>query len=648
MCTIDAARLPPLTCQRSVGTALRFLEARAQASKDRLGFPNKALFMKRRTLLVSLGAAGVASALPRRTFASQDRATIVFRNGIVYTGRKDGAIAEAAAIGGDRILAVGSRATVDGYVGPATRAIDLKGGMLLPGFIDTHTHFVSGSLMRAQVALDDAESPDDVYKRIAAYARAHPDEAWILGGNWQYDAFAPTGLPTKALLDRAVPDRPAALDAFDGHSLWANSKAMALAGITRATPDPTQNGVAIGTIVRDASGEPTGVFKEGAQQLVRRVIPVPPREKVLSAVRGGLQAANARGVTSVLNASGDLDEMALYATLHSRGELTLRTTTAYSAGAGTRHTLSPEELEAFETARTRYAGDWVRAGVVKFFMDGVVETFTADLLQPYANAPGVRGEPYYPASRYAEMLIELDRRGFAVMTHAVGDGAVRAALDGYQAAIEANGPRDRRWRVEHIEVCDPADVARFAQLGVVASMQPYHFCCPAPDGSDTWERHLGASRWKEGFVWRDILDSGAVMVHGSDWPVVTIDPLIGVYSALAREDPDGNPRGGWFPKQDLPLDAVLAGYTRNAAHVAFMEDRIGTIEAGKLADLVVLDRDLRTVSPQDVLHAQIEHTLVGGKPVYEGGPAPDRAAELPSRPGGECACHRLARPVFAR
>jgi len=601
--------------------------------------------MKRKTLLAGLGAAGIASAIPRRTLGDQDRATIVFRNGVVYTSRKDGAIAEAVAVSGDRILAVGSRATVDGYIAPSTRVIDLKGGMLLPGFIDTHTHFVSGSLARTQIALDDAESPDDVFKRIAAWAHAHPNEAWILGGNWQYDAFPPTGLPTKQLLDRAVPDRPVALDAFDGHSLWANSKAMALAGVTRATADPTQNGVVIGTIVRDASGEPTGVFKEGAQDLVRRVIPVPSNAVVLSALVGGMQAASARGLTSVINASGDLNEMALYQTLHDRGQLSLRTTTSYSAGAGTRHTLSPQELEAFDAARKQYTGDWVRAGVVKFFMDGVVETHTADMLQPYANDPG-RGEPYYPAASYAAMLIELDKRGYAVMTHAIGDAAVRATLDGYEAAVKANGPRDRRWRVEHIEVCDPADVPRFAQLGVIASMQPYHFCCPAPDGSDTWARNLGAARWKEGFVWRDIVDTGAVMVHGSDWPVVTIDPLVGIYSGLTREDAEGNPKGGWFPAQDLPLDDILAGYTRNAAFAGFMEDRVGTIEAGKLADLVVLDRDLRKVSPQDVLHAHVEHTMVGGKVVYEGGSTPDRTAELPSRSGGECACHRLAQPVL--
>jgi predicted amidohydrolase YtcJ len=603
--------------------------------------------MKRKALLAGLGAAGAVSAWPWRSLADQDRATLVFRGGRIYTARADGAVAEAIAISGDRILAVGSRATIDGYIGRGTRVVDLRGGMLLPGIIDTHTHFVAGSLDMKRVDLSDAMDAGEVSRRIAAYVRSHPHEEWILGGNWQYDAFAPTGLPTRELLDRIAPNRLVALEAFDGHSMWLNSKALAVAGITRETEDLIQNGVVLGTIVRDPkTGEPSGILKEGAQGLAQRVIPKPSLAAVMSAVRDGMAHANARGVTTVLNASGDLKEMELYQTLFSRGLLTVRTTTAFSAGSGTRHTLSPEELADFESGRERYTGDWVRAGVIKFFMDGVVETYTADMLAPYANQPAKRGEAYYPRDSYAKMLIELDRRGFNVMTHAIGDAAVRATLDGYEAAIAANGPRDRRWRVEHIEVCDPNDVGRFAKLHVIASMQPYHFCCPAPDLSDTWSRNLGRDRLREGFVWRDIRDTGAVMVHGSDWPVVTIDPLIGIYSGVAREDPHGQPAGGWFPKQRLTLDEVLAGYTRNAAYAAFMEDRIGTIEAGKKADLVALRSDLATIPAAEILNAQIGITVVDGRVVHEGDASVDRTAELPSRPDGACACHRLARSIW--
>jgi predicted amidohydrolase YtcJ len=342
-----------------------------------------------------------------------------------------------------------------------------------------------------------------------------------------------------------------------------------------------------------------------------------------------------------------LGEMEFYQMLHARGLLTLRTTTAFSAGSGTRHTLSPEELETFESGRARFSGDWVRSGVIKFFMDGVVETHTAELLTPYADQSTNRGHVYYPPNTFAKMLVELDRRGFNVMTHAIGDGAVRATLDGYEAAIHANGSRDRRWRIEHIEVCHPADVGRFAKLNVIASMQPYHFCCPTPDLSDAWSRNLGRARLREGFVWHDIAATGAVMVHGSDWPVVTIDPLIGIYSGVTREDPHGQPAGGWFPNQRLRMDQVIAGYTRNASYAAFMDDRIGTLEVGKKADLVALSHDLTSIPSSEILNTQIAMTIVDGRVVHEGSATVNRTAELPTRPGDQCACHRLARSVFA-
>src|SRR5437016_3572121 len=309
--------------------------------------------MKRKALLAALGSAAVAPSLqfPRRLLADRERASLVIRNGSVYTARADGAVAEAMAISSSRILAVGSRSTIDGYLGPNTRVIDLHGGMALPGFIDTHTHFVWGSLSRTRVALGDAADEREVERRLAAYAKGHPAESWILGGDWVYDTFPASG-PTKALLDRVIPERPVALDSFDGHSMWLNSKALALAGISRSTPDVIKNGRIVGIIVRDpASGEPTGVLKEVAQNLALAVIPKPSREKLMSLLRDGMRAANAFGITSVINASGDLDEMDLYDTLRVRRALTLRTTTAYSNINGTPHTLSGAELESFEEAR---------------------------------------------------------------------------------------------------------------------------------------------------------------------------------------------------------------------------------------------------------------------------------------------------------
>jgi predicted amidohydrolase YtcJ len=443
------------------------------------------------------------------------------------------------------------------------------------------------------------------------------------------------------------------LDSFDGHLKWLNSKALEIAGITRTTPDVVRNGKVVGTIVRDpATGEPTGILRDVAQNLILPYVPAPTREQLLSLLHGGIIAANAVGVTSVVNASGDLNEMDLYDTLRMRGLLTLRTTNAYSDLNGRPHTLTPAELDDFEEARRRYRGDWVRAGIVKFFMDGVVEGHTAALLDPYATPPHDRGEADYPSGRYDEMLVELDRRGFAVMTHAIGDGAVREALNGYEAAMRANGPRDRRWRIEHIEVCDPADVPRFGRLGIIASMQPYHWCCHDSHGDDPWARNLGRRRWPEGFQWRNIANGGATMIHGSDWPVVTIDPLVGVYSAITRQDLDGKPAEGWYPQQRLTLPEALAGYTRNAAYATFMEDHLGTLEAGKKADITVLGHDLRSGAPHDVLAAHIRATIVGGKIVYDGARPSHRAVTLPvrmaeaeRRAAGSCACRRFARPV---
>ena len=605
--------------------------------------------MKRKTLLAGLGAAGLAACTRARLTGSGDRASLIVRGGAIFTSRASGDIAEAIAIAGDRILAVGSRATVDGYRGPTTQVIDLRGGMALPGLIDTHTHFVWGSVARTQVQLGDATSPQDAQRRLVSYVRAHPNEHWVLGGSWVYDTFG-GGIPDKKLIDAVISDRPVVLDSFDGHLKWLNSRALAIAGITAATPDIRKNGQVVGTIVRDpATGEPTGILRDVAQNLVVPFVPKPTREQLLSLLRDGMQAANAVGVTSVVNASGDLDEMDLYDTLRLRGELSLRTTNAYSDLNGRPHTLSPAELDAFEEARRRYTGDWVRAGIVKFFMDGVVEGHTAALLAPYATPPRDRGEADYPSGRYDEMLIELDRRGFAVMTHAIGDGAVREALDGYEAAMRAHGPRDRRWRIEHIEVCDPADVSRFGRLGIIASMQPYHWCCHDERGDDAWARNLGKQRWPQGFMWQSIAKGGAVLIHGSDWPVVTIDPLIGIYSAVTREDLSGKPAGGWFPDQRLTLAQALAGYTRNAAFAMFMEDRVGTLEPGKKADVVVLDHDLRSIPARDILATRVQTTILNGKIVHEGGHrAADlsvRLSELPPRARAGCACRRFARPI---
>jgi predicted amidohydrolase YtcJ len=556
------------------------------------------------------------------------QADMLLVSGHIYTSNPAAPWAEAVAIGEGKILLAGTNLEVEKYRGAKTQVIDLGGRMAMPGIIDTHTHFMWGSAGLAGVLLYDAKTVEQVRQILLDYAKAHPlakakaDETWVYGAGWNYGFFpTPDGLPTRALLDEAFPDRPAVLLSSDCHSLWVNSKALTTAGIDRSTPDPGSGGAAVrGIIVRDAkSGEATGVLEEGAKNLVMRVMPVTHEQK-LSHLRLGMKEANSHGVTGVVNASGDIPEMELYQELHQRGELTVRMTTAFATDVGVRHTLSPEELAAFDEARQRFHDDWVRAGVIKFFADGVIETHTAAMLEPYANTPGQKGSTLYTPVEFHKDFLELDKRGYQVMTHAIGDSAVRATLDAYEEVEKENGPRDRRWRIEHIEAVKPVDVPRFAKLGVIVSIQPW--CCPslgAAWGDEPWADNVGASRLKEGIRWHDLTASGALMINGSDWPVDTLNPFPTMQIALTRQTIDGLPAEGFYPDQRLTLEELLAGYTRNGAYAEFMENKVGSLESGKLADVIVLSQDLFKVPASSVAKTNVVLTVVGGKIVWRQG-----------------------------
>ena len=555
-------------------------------------------------------------------------ADLVLVKGHIYTSNPAAPWAEAVAIREGKILLAGTNQQVEKYRGAGTQVIDLGGRMAMPGIIDTHTHFLWGSAGLAGVLLYDAKTVEQVRQILLDYAKAHPlakanaDEKWIYGAGWNY-GFFPTadGLPTKALLDEAFPDRPVAFLSSDGHSLWVNSQALAAANIHHATPNPGAGGAAVrGIIVRDAkSGEATGVLEEGAKNLVLSVMPVTHEQK-LSHIRLGMIEANSHGVTGVVNATGDIPEMELYRELHQRGELTVRMTTAFATDVGVRHTISPEELATFDEARRRFHDDWVRAGIIKFFADGVIETHTAAMLEPYANTPGQKGSTLYTPEEFHRDFLELDKHGYQVMTHAIGDGAVRTTLDAYEAVEKEDGPRDRRWRVEHIEAIKPVDVPRFAKLGVIVSVQPW--CCPslgAPWGDEPWADNVGASRLSEGLRWHDLEASGALMINGSDWPVDTLNPFPTMQIALTRQTIDGKPAEGFYPDQRLTLPELLAGYTRNGAYAEFMEDKVGSLESGKLADVIVLSQDLFQVPPNSVGKTKVVLTVVGGKVVWRQG-----------------------------
>jgi len=547
-------------------------------------------------------------------------ADLLLLHGRIYTSNPAEPWVEAIAIAGDKIMALGSDQELAAYRTRKTMVIDLAGRMAMPGLIDSHTHFVAGSEGLAWVNLEQATTSQEVQECIHAYSVAHPKLAWVRGSGWLYGIFPPTGLPTKRLLDEAVPDRPAAIVSYDMHSLWVNTRAMALAHITRETPDVVVNGIVVGTIVRDSTtGEATGLFKEAAMGLIERVIPDPPREDELATLRSGMEEANRLGLTAIVNATGDLHEMELYDELNKRGELTLRTTTAFAHEA-IPHRLTPQELQSFEEGRRRFHDDWVRAGLIKFFADGVVESHSAAMLEPYADDPYLRGSTSYTPDEFQKFVTELDRRGFQIMTHAIGDRAVRMTLDVYETAEKQNGARDRRFRIEHIETINPSDIPRFGQLGVIASVMPYHLClggCPNEGG--VWASNLGPARLRSAFAWRDLLASGAHLAFGSDWPVASLNPLLGIQTAVTRQDLNGKPQEGWNSQQKLTLDQALAGYTRDAAFASFFDQRIGSLEAGKLADLIVLSQNLFEVPALKISETKVQLTIVGGRIVWRGG-----------------------------
>ncbi len=474
------------------------------------------------------------------------------------------------------------------------------------GFIDSHIHFLEGSLALEQLSLDGSNAKAEMQERLRDYSRAHPGKSWLLGRGWVYNAFAPTGLPHKKLIDEIVSDRPVLLEAYDGHTIWVNPRALQEAGITRETPDPPH-----GTIVRDASGEPIGVLKEAAMDLVRRVVPEPTAAQKLAALQRGLREAAEAGLTSVVNATGSEEEIELYRELERRGRLTLRTYTALNVRPG----LTDKELKQFERIRRRYRSSWVRAGVIKGFVDGVIESHTAALLEPYSDDPSQRGGLNYAPEALTRLVRELDRRGFQVMLHAIGDRGVRVALDAIEAANRANGPRNRRHRLEHIETLSSPDIPRFARLGVIASFQPHH-CYPDPNLEQTWARNVGPARLPRSFAWREVAAAGTRLAFGSDWPVVTLAPLVGLQTAVTRQTHAGEPSGGWVGHQKLTLEQALAGYTLDGAYAQFRDDVLGSLAPGKWADLVVLSRNLFELPPFEIHKVKVEMTVVGGKIVY--------------------------------
>ena len=529
-------------------------------------------------------------------------------------------MAEAVAIRGNKVIRVGSNREIQRLKRAQTKVIDAKGGAVLPGFNDAHAHLINGGLSLDQVSLGEATTLDAIKDTVRVWAEAHPEREWILGRGWYYQPFN-GAMPTRQLLDSLVPDRPAYLVAYDGHTGWANSKALKLAGITRRTKSPVN-----GTIVKDPrTGEPTGALKEAAMALMGVAAPKASEEDRLAAIRAAMDEAHRFGITSVQDAGGTAADLELFDQLRKRGELTLRIYQALRADA----TLTDAGLNELEDLRTRFADDpLLKTGAVKLIADGVIESHTAAMLEPYTNRATVKGDARFTPEQLNKVVATLDKAGWQVMTHAIGDAAVRMTLDAYEAAAKANPApeRGRRHRVEHIETIDPADIPRFAAHGVVASMQPVH-ATPSPTPGDVWSVNIGEERAARGWMWASIARAGGRLAFGSDWPVMTLDPLKGLHVAVTRTTPEGLPEGGWIPTERLALRKAIQAYTRDGAWASFDEQRKGTLTRDMLADLVILTDDIFSGPASRLTTTEVAVTIANGKVVYRRDPPESTTAQ---------------------
>jgi predicted amidohydrolase YtcJ len=548
----------------------------------------------------------LALQVPARQTPKEAPATLVLTGGRVWTGNPKQPWATAVAIRDEKIIAVGSEAEILALAGAQTKRIALGGRFAMPGINDAHIHF-GGMIRLTQVDLNGKTTIEQMQQAVAQYARENPGTAWIQGFGWQYNVF-PGSLPHRAMLDAVVKDRPVFLSAYDGHTGWANSKALEIAGINR---DTKYDG--FGEIVHDAKGEPTGVLKERAQSLVRNRIPPPSPEQTQAALRRGIRWAVELGITSIQNASGAPEDFARYEELLRSGELTLRVNIAVSVDPD----VAPERMEEIRTLAAKYRGPLLRGGAIKIVADGVIETHTAAMLKPFANKPGDTGKSLWTLEDLKRVIVLADKAGLQVYTHAIGDRAVRMTLDAYEYTRKVNGPRDARHRIEHIETVSPQDLPRFAKLSVLASMEPIH---AYPVEGDAWSDAVGPERLRRAFAWRSLEKAGATLVFSSDWPAaVSIDPMLGLHTAVNRKTKEGRPPDGWIPQQRVSVETALRAYTRAGAYSSFEENIKGTLEAGKLADLIVLSADPFRIPPAELHKCRVELTVFNGRVVFERG-----------------------------
>ncbi|WP_037915555.1 amidohydrolase [Sulfitobacter sp. 20_GPM-1509m] len=545
--------------------------------------------------------------------------TIIFLNASVLTMDPDAPRATAVAVGGDRIVAVGSDAEIDALAGPDTRRIDAGGRTLLPGFVESHVHLFMGGYNETVIRADRVSDLEELRAAVRDYAETHPDLSLLLGQGGDYAILGQDRSLDRHVLDEICPDRPLMIMAYDFHTAWANTAALEAAGLLDGRELPRGNAVVMG-----ADGKATGELQEKLAMLplfeVRNVggreslgmsgiePPVPPTEKERAedreTLKVGLHHAARHGITSMHNMDGNRYMLEILREIEEEGALISRLRVPFHLTAE----MDLSELDRASAMTRDFTGDTLCSGFVKIFLDGVIASGTAAMLDPYANRPDHQGDLLFTREDFIAAAVEIDKRGLQIAIHAIGDAAVRLALDGYEAAAKANGPRDRRHRIEHVEMLHPDDLGRFAELGVIASMQPPH----APLREDETTVGIGAHRAGMAYAWRTIADTGAVVAFSSDWPIVPISPLAGIQAAMTRQN--------WvaaLPDQRLTLQEVLAAYTCNGAYVGFAEGLTGTIRTGMKADLAMLSADIESTAIDRIGALEVDLTLFDGRVSHE-------------------------------
>ncbi|WP_144460493.1 amidohydrolase [Siminovitchia fortis] len=533
------------------------------------------------------------------------KADMIIQGKRIFTGKEmmEGGIA----IKDRKIIEVCKEDSMTQYIGNETRVYKFDNQTIMPGFHDFHIHLTLGCLFEDYVNLADARSAEETAKKVKDFADSRPDDEWILGFSWYHIFWDKKDMPDRTILDELIPDRPVFLLNAECHGAWLNSKALEMSGIDENTENPP-----FGMIMKGEDGKPTGILLETAMRLAADQAFKIPEKKAVELMERFLAKANRLGITSVsdmLPLPGfEVGDLSLYRKFEQDDKLTVRT-----------FFLSPlnGDLSRARGLREEYQSDVLRFSGLKQFLDGVATTYTALMVEPYSDNPSEKGEAFLPPALLEQWITEADREGFRARLHACGDGAVRLGLDLYEKAEEQNGKRDSRHTIEHIEMIHPDDIRRFQQLGVVASMQPEHMAITEKYQDNVYLTRMGQER--DPYTWpiKTLAESGAAMAFGSDFPVVELNPMLEIYRAVTRRFNDGEPEDGWNPKEKIPLEEALRHYTAGPAFGNFMEDKLGTLENGKLADVIVMDRDLFAVDPEQLLEAKVKLTVMDGKVVYK-------------------------------